>query len=164
MYVDYINNLIQTIKNMSKNDYVYFEKTAYEYHIKYLKNGRLRRADFNVQLERFLSNKTMKISLHNINSYLYAIDQMYDNGITDALLFARKGKRAVTWRQLFLRATTDVALPKNLKAENLDEENLKTLKSIFQKLLSACAHNDRDETGKRLRKVDEFFNITFNRD
>lgn len=164
MYVDYVDNLIKTIKNMSKNDYIYFEKTAYEYHIKYLKNERLRRADFKIQLEKFLNEETIKISFHNLNSYFFALEQMYDNGITDSLLFARKGKKPVTWRQLFLRATTDVALPKNLKPENLNEVNTRTLKNIFQKLLSACAHNDKDETGKRLRIVDEFLNITFSRD
>ncbi len=149
---------------MSENDYIFFEKTAYEYHIKYLKNERLRRADFKIQLEKFLSEETIKISFQNHNSYMYALDQMYDNGITDSLLYARKGKKSVTWRQLFLRATTDVALPKNLKPENLDEINTRTLKSIFQKLISACAHNDKDVTGKRLRTIDEFLNITFNRE
>ncbi|MCC3359369.1 hypothetical protein [Bacillus sp. REN16] len=164
MYVDYVNNLIRTIKNMSEDDYIFFEKTAYEYHIKYLKNERLRKADFKIQLEKFLSKETIKISFQNLNSYMYALEQMYDNGITDSLLYARKGKKSVTWRQLLLRATTDVALPKNLKPENLDEINTRTLKSIFQKLISACAHNDKDVTGKRLRTVDEFLNITFNRE
>jgi hypothetical protein len=164
VYVDYVDNLIRSIKNMDENDYIFFEKTAYEYHIKHLKNERLRRADFKIQLEKFLNEETIKISFHNLNSYFYALEQMYDNGITDSLLYARRGKGTVTWRQLFLRATTDVALPKNLRPENLDEINTRTLKSIFQKVLSACSHNDKDETGKRLRTVDEFLNITFRRD
>ncbi len=31
MHTNYVNNLIETIKNMSENDYAFFEKTSYEY-------------------------------------------------------------------------------------------------------------------------------------
>ena len=164
VYVDYVDNLIRTIKNMDQNDYNFFVETAYEYHLKHLKNERLRRADFKIQLEKFLDEETIKISFHNLNSYFYALDQMYDNGITDSLLYAKKEKRPVTWRQLFLRLTTDIAIPKNFKSENLNELNTRILKSIFQKLLRASAHNNINETYKKLRTIDEFLNITFSRD
>jgi hypothetical protein len=89
---------------------------------------------------------------------------MYENGITDSLLYAKKENRPITWRQLFLRTTTDVALPKNMKPEHLDETNIKILKSIFQKLIRACAHKDKNETTYNLKTMDEFLNITFSRE
>lgn len=164
MYVDYVDNLIKTIKNMDETEYDLFERTAFEYHIKYLKNERLRKGDFKFQLVNFLNEETIKISFHNLNSYFYALEQMYDNGIMVSLFYERKERESVTWRQLLLRSTNDVALPRHFKPENLDEINIKALKSIFQKLLIACAHNDINETNKKLRAMDEFFNITFSRD
>ena len=80
MYVNYIDNLIETIKNMSENDFAFFKKTAYEYHIKYLKNERLRKGDFKKQLDEFLNKETIKISFKNLNSYFYALEEMYDKG------------------------------------------------------------------------------------
>ncbi|MED3832205.1 hypothetical protein [Peribacillus frigoritolerans] len=155
----YSQNLIETIKNMDNNDYEFFESTAFEYHFNHLKNHRLRKADFKIQLQNFISGETTKISFQNFDSYLYALDQLTENGSQKALQHGIKITKPLTWRQLFLRITTDIPLPKNLKSDHLDDVNTKILKSIFQQLLSIIASSDKNETGRKLRGFDEFLKV-----
>lgn len=160
MYVNYIDNLINTISSMSEDDYKYFEETAYEYHKKHLANVKLRRADFKIQLEKFLDGETSKISFYNLNSYLYALDQMYSDGAFNSLLSSGVKQKPITWRELFLRITTDIHLPKNLSWKVLDYGNLKIIKSIVQKLIKVCSHSNIGEMHRRLYIVNEFLDIT----
>lgn len=155
----YTQNLIETIKNMDNNDYEYFESTAFEYHFNQLKNHRLRKADFKMQLQNFISGETTKISFQNLDSYLYALDQLTENGSQKALQHGINITKPLTWRQLFLRITTDIPLPKNMKSDHLDDVNTKVLKSIFQQLLLFIASNDKNETGRKLRGIDEFLKV-----
>ncbi|USK67230.1 hypothetical protein [Peribacillus frigoritolerans] len=92
----YSQNLIETIKNMDNNDYEFFESTAFEYHFNHLKNHRLRMADFKIQLQNFISGETTKISFQNLDSYLYALDQLTENGSQKALQHGIKITKPLT--------------------------------------------------------------------
>jgi hypothetical protein len=161
-YTLYTDNLISTIKNMNNNDFEYFESTAYEYHINHLKNHRLRKADFKVQLQNFISGKTTKISFQNLDSYLYALDQMKEEGSYKALLYGIQQTRPLNWREMFLRITSDISLPKGINRDHLDDYYYKTLKSIFRHLLEISASGDKNETGRRLKVIEDFLNVTNN--
>ncbi|MEH7484669.1 hypothetical protein V7157_27080, partial [Neobacillus drentensis] len=156
----YANNLISTIKNMNKNDFEYFESTAYEYHINHLNNHRLRKADFKVQLQNFITGETTKITFQNLDSYLYALDQMKEDGSYKALKYGIQQTKPLSWRELFLRATSDFSFPKGINRDHLDDYYYKTLKSTFRHLLEISASGDKSETQRRLKVIDDFLSVS----
>ncbi|OXB93597.1 MULTISPECIES: hypothetical protein [Parageobacillus] len=153
----YINNLRKTLNQVDESNLKKFESLAFSYHVNVLHNSKLRRADFRIQLRNFMDGKTSSISHHNLDSYLYALDQLELNGATNA--FYLKNKKTKTWRELFLKITSDLPLPKEINPSHLNENNMKVLKSILQNLLRFCSDKDEELTRKNLWLVDEIIKI-----
>ena len=134
----YINNLRNNIKNLNDYDRELFISAAYGYQVNQLHKNNLKKAHFNTLVDNFVKGKSTQIALSTIDSYLYGLDQVKLDGARDAF-FKNQLKEAVSWRQLFIKLTSDLPMPKEVNQIYFDEDNLRIVKSIL-KGIPCCAN------------------------
>lgn len=141
---------------MENKDRRIFETKAYEFHKSKLNNLNLRRSDFKVQLRNFLKKKTVKISISNLNSYLFALNELDESGAKEAIFKSEIKSKTNNWRYLLIKITSDLPLPKETNPSHLDEISLKELKGIMKNIVRGCSAKEIDNTRRRLKMMREY--------
>lgn len=155
----YTRNLTSIIKSMNDEDYESFVSNVHDYHINQL-NTKIKKSVIERTINKFKSGETIKIGFSYLDSYLYALNQMENYDLQNVLLHGKKSNKPITWRQALLNITNDLPLPRNMKSEHLDVVNTKLLRSIFQQILVICSSASKNETGRRLKVIEDFLKLT----
>lgn len=160
----YINNLINTLNDMDENTLSQFKKYAYLYQIEELHNRDLERSQFNRQLKKFMDKEFSRISYHYFDCYLYALDKIEKDGAKKAIFQSNSNIKINNWRKLFISISSDMPLPRGIDASHLDEQNLRLIKSILQKLISLGSGYDKNETSYKLNTINNTLDLFIDMD
>lgn len=148
----FTNYLIEKINSLKEKDFKLFEIYSYQYQKDYLKKDKLRKADFKIQLDNFLSRRTVGINFDNLDAYVYALNQ----------LDVKNGKKkdsndAIRWKPHNLQELLfDMELPLEFNISHINNSSKKNLQNIISNLILACEGKDVKETNKHLNLMDEF--------
>lgn len=152
----YIENLRKRLISLNESDFKEFTFLAYNYHIDNLSKSSLKRSDFKSQLENFMKNNTRFISFDNFNSYLFALDMLDKRGAQNALFNPNRERQPNSWRELFIKITQDLPLPKGVKSSHFDKNNISILKSIMKRIIIHTSSVEIADTSRRLMLFNEF--------
>lgn len=160
----YIENLRKRLTSLNSPDYEKFKIRAYNHLINNLDKNRLKKGDFQNQLNSFMEGSTKFISFDNLNSYLYALDMINKRGAQNAMFYQNRGSQPNSWRDLLIKITEDQPFPKEVKSSHFDESNISILKSIMKKIIIHTSSVEIDDTNRRLVLFNEFLNEFFEGD
>ncbi|MCK2000490.1 hypothetical protein MZM54_03665 [[Brevibacterium] frigoritolerans] len=155
----FIENLKTALNSMKDEDFKLFKVIAYDYHINHLTNTKLRKADFEIQLTNFINGKTKSLSHSNFNSYLYALDQLTEKGISTDLLQSEIDIDLNPLQAAILKYVDDEPIGEEIDLSHLDEKNMNVLKNIMQNILTCSVGSDSGETQKNLKTIDDFLSL-----
>lgn len=154
----YIENIRDAIQSLSNNEYEEFLNKLRK-NLKYKFNTDIKPSELKIQVEKFLENKTDKISIRYLEGYLLTLNDLSVDGGLKAIL---RGKitAANTWRDLLIISTEDQPLPRSINRTHLDEALIKDIKLLFTNVLKYCANEDKETLQQNIRIVNRFLSIT----
>lgn len=148
----FINDVIKKINNLNDSDNKLFEIYAYQYQKDYLKKEKLRRADFKVQLDNFISKQTVKIAFDNLDSYIYALNRIEFRDKKEQVSQSSVMWKTESWKDLLSR----IEFPIEINFTHMDKNNIRIIQNIVINLLLACEGDEIEETSRKLKLLNDF--------
>lgn len=154
MYIENIRNVIDSMTDDQYQDFLnkLRKKLKYKFDID------IKPSELKLQVEKFVNNKTDKISVRYLEAYLLTFDDLAVQGGVKAIL---QGEITVarTWRDLLMISTQDQPLPKGIKVDLIDDVLIKDIKFLFMNVLKYCANENKEILQHNIHAVNNFLTI-----
>lgn len=154
MYIENIRNAIQSLNEDRYEEFL----NKLRKNLKYKYKTDIKPSELKIQVEKFLDNKTDKISIRYLEGYLLTLNDLSVNGGLKAILQSKINMPS-TWRDLLIVATEDRPLPKGINRERLDKTLVKDIKLLFTNALSYCADENKEKFQENIHKMNDFLSI-----
>ncbi|WP_077305713.1 hypothetical protein [Terribacillus halophilus] len=116
-----------------------------------LKNPSPRRGEFENRVWKIINGEGHDFSYDYLNSYLYALDELYANGAINSLLYGEPRFKNTNVANL-----AQLIYSEGINHNELNRDHLLILNKIITQVLSISLSNEKDKTKKELETLLEF--------